>query len=341
MKDIMIGIDLSKTVFQLHGIGLTGEVVFRKRLSRSKMVPFFAGLAPARVVMEACGSAHYWARLLRDLGHEVRLIPAIYVKPFVKRGKTDAGDAEAICEAAGRPTMRFVPIKSEAQQAARSLHRARDLLVRQRTQIGNALRGLAAEFGIVAPQGTAGLRRLAEHLGSAEAAAVPEAMRLACRELIGQWRALDAAVERLKERIVAEAQADPVAVRLMAVPGIGPVGAHALVAAVPEAQAFGSGRAFAAWLGLTPRIKASGQRRRTGCITRMGDPGVRRLLVLGASAWLRQARAKPEKAGPWMSALLARRPVKVAAVAQAARTARIAWAMMAHDEPYRSPGTAA
>lgn len=336
MTSMTIGLDLSKTVFQVHGVDATGSAVLTKRLSRGKLLGLFADLAPSVVAMEACGSAHYWGRQLAALGHEVRLVPAVYVKPFVKRGKTDAADAAAICEAAQRPSMQFVPVKSEAQQAARALHRARELAVRQRTQTGNALRGLLAEFGVVAPQGAAGLRRLAQAIDSQDAPLpVPEAMLLVARTLLAQWHTLDATAARLEARIVAEAKADPRAGRLMAVPGIGPMTAHALLAAVPDPRAFRSGRAFAAWLGLTPRIHASGRRRRTGRITRMGDPGVRRLLVLGASARLRHARTKPDKAGPWLRGMLARRPVKVVAVAQAARTARIVWAMMARDEPYR------
>jgi transposase len=269
----------------------------------------------------------------------VRLIPAQYVKPYLKTNKNDYVDAEAIAEAVGRPTMRFVPIKSEQAQAARGLHRARDLLVRQRSQIGNAVRGLSAEFGFVAREGQAGLDALMQKI-VADDAPIPEPLRGVLAGLAQQWAALDAAVRELDQRIAREARADATARRLMEVPGVGPVSAHALVAAVADPQVFRSGRDFAAWLGLTPFQNSSGKRQASGEISRAGDKTVRRLLVLGAASLVRQSRSKPQ-ARPWLTGLLGRRPVKVAIVAQAAKTARIVWALMARGDTYRARPAAA
>jgi transposase len=297
---------------------------------------FFAALPPALVGMEACGSAHHWARLLTAQGHTVRLMPAAYVKPYVKRNKTDQRDAQAICEAVRRPSMRFVAMKSVAQQCDRAVHRARDLLVRQRTQLMNAIRAMLAEMGLVAAQG---LKGFAELIGLIEARdpAVPTALLGSLDALTRQWRQLDGEVRALEARIAALARDNSAARRLMAIPGIGPVTAHAMVAAVGDGRQFGSARDFAAWVGLTPREASSGEKRRSGGISRAGDGSLRRLFVLGASSWLRQAGRRPDKAGPWLTGILARRPVKVAAVAQAARTARIAWAVLTSGEDYRVP----
>src|SRR5262245_22209769 len=252
-KAIMIGLDIAKNVFEVHGRNAAGEVVLRRTLKRGQVVKLFARLPEAVIGMEACGSAHHWARTLGALGHEVRLMPPAYVKPYAKRNKSDAIDAAAGCEAAGRPDMRFVAIKTVAQQAALSLHRSRDLLVRQRTQLGNALRALLSEFGVVAGTGTAGLERLVEALRAGTLELPAEAVA-AATALADQRAALDAAADALERRIVAQAKADPKARLLQGAPGVGPLGAHAVLATMPDPARFKSGRDFAAWLGLTPRL---------------------------------------------------------------------------------------
>jgi transposase len=309
-------------------------VVLRKRLSRGQVERFFAALAPAVVGMEACGGAHYWARVLQELGHEVRLMPPAYVKPYVKRNKTDGRDAEAICEAMQRPSMRFVAVKSPEQQAVLALHRARELLVRQRTMAANALRAAFAEFGVVAPQGRRGLQGLLAQLPAPEA--IPAPAHAALANLARHWRALGADIEALERGIVQAVREDRVARRLLAIPGVGPIGASAIVATLPDAKVFRSGRGFAAWLGLTPRQHNTAGRRRAADISKQGQRSLRTLLIVGASAHLRQERARGVK-DPWLAGLLARRPIKVAAVARAAKTARIVWAMLARNEGYRAP----
>lgn len=335
-KAIMIGLDIAKNVFEVHGRNASGEVVLRRSLKRSQVEKTFAKLPTAVIGMEACGSAHHWARVLSKLGHEVRLMPPIYVKPYVKRNKSDAIDAAACWEAVGRPDMRFVAIKTVDQQAALSLHRSRDLLVSQRTQLGNALRALLSEFGIVAGKGKAGLARLVEELRAGMLELAPDAV-VAALALADQRAALDAAADALERRIVAQAKADNKARLLQTAPGVGPLSAHATLATMPDPSLFRSGRDFAAWLGLTPRLKGTGGKMRTGRITKQGNQPLRRLLVLGATAWLRQVAAHPDKASPWLRGMMARRPRKVVAVAQAARTARILWAMLSHNQPYRAP----
>ena len=340
MKASMIGLDIAKSVFQVHGEDAEGRVVVQQRLRRSQVVEFFAKLAPARIGIEACGSAHYWGRELSALGHEVRLIPAAYVKPFVRRNKTDARDAAAICTALGRPDMRFVAVKSAAQQASRALERSRDLLVRQHTQLMNSVRSQLAEFGIVAAQGRRGFAELAK-LVSDDGAAVPALLREVLRLLVQQIDRLAVAVALLEQRIVAAARAHPAMRRLTTIPGVGPLSAHAVVTAIGEGKQFASARDFAAWCGLTRRVDQTANTRRQHGISRQGDNGVRKLLVLGASALLRQRRAAPERATAWQRGILARRPVKVAVVAQAARNARIAWAMLQSGAVYRPPEQAA
>ena len=334
MKTIMIGLDLAKNVFQVHGVDAAGRVIVRRQLRRGQVEGFFAKLGPAAVGMEACGGAHHWARLLRGLGHEVRLMPAAYVKPYVKRNKTDGRDAEAICEAMQRPTMRFVAVKSVEQQAVLALHRTRALLVRQRTMAANALRAAFAEFGVVAAQGAKGLRALVAQLPAP--AAIPAEARPALATLARHWEALGAGIAALETRIVRTTRADEAARRLMEVPGVGPITASAILAAVPDARLFRSGRGFAAWLGLTPRQNNSGAKRRAGGISKQGERHIRSLLILGASSHLRQARSRGVK-DSWLAGILARRPVKVAAVARAAKTARIVWALLVKGERYRAP----
>ena len=333
-KVSMIGLDIAKSVFQVHGEDTAGQVVVQRRLRRSQVAGFFAKLPPARIGIEACGSAHYWARELSTLGHEVRLIPAAYVKPFVRRNKTDARDAAAICTALGRPDMRFVAIKSEAQQAARGLERSRDLLVRQHTQLMNSVRSQLAEFGIIAPQGRGGFAVLAQ-LVTADDAAVPALLREVLRLLVQQIDRLAAAIAVLEQRIVAAARAHPAMRRLATIPGVGPLSAHAIVTAIGEGKQFASARDFAAWCGLTRRVDQSADKRRERGISRQGDNGVRKLLVLGASTLMRYARSHADRATQWQRGILARRPVKVAVVAQAARNARIAWAILQSGASYR------
>lgn len=334
MNTIMIGLDVAKNVFQVHGIDAAGQVTIRRKLRRSQVEQFFAGLAPCVVGLEACGGAHHWARVLQRQGHEVRLMPAHYVKPYVKRNKTDSRDAEAICEAMGRPTMRFVPVKSEEQQAILALHRTRGLLVRQRTMAANALRSGLAEFGIVAAQGNKGLRKLMQEL-AAEDCPIPEAARVALSVLAVQWENLDGAVGDLERRITRIARQQEAARRLMEIPCVGPLGASAAVAKVPDASVFRTARDFVAWVGLTPRQKGTGGKQHSGAISKQGDCMLRQLLILGARGQLAHARRHGVD-DPWLRALLARRPFKVAVVALAARTARIIWAMLKTGERYRS-----
>jgi transposase len=287
--------------------------------------------------MEACGGAH-WGRVLEAMGHEVRVMPAAYVKPYVKRNKTDGRDAEAICEAMQRPSMRFVAVKRREQQAMMAVHRTRALLVRQRTMLANALRAMFAEFGVVASVGQKGLESLIEQLPAP--ADVPEAAHAALAMLAQRWQGLDSDIKALEQQIVQSVRADEAARRIMAIPGVGPITASAVVAAVPDMKQFRSGRGFAAWLGLTPRQNNSAFTRRSGGISKQGQRDIRCLLILGASSHLRQEQVRRRMKAPtdaWLSGLLARRPVKVAAVAQAAKTARIIWALLAKDQCYRVP----
>jgi transposase len=335
-KVSMIGLDLAKNVFQAHGIDAGGKVVVRRQLRRPQVETFLAALPPGVVVgMEACSGAHHWGRVVQKLGHEARIMPAAYVKPYVKRNKNDGRDAEGICEAMGRPTMRFVQVKSLESQAVLVLHRTRRLLVRQRTMSGNAFRSALAEFGVVAAQGLKGLRSLMELLAD-PASAVPEAARLPLRVLARQWETLNADICKLETEIVGAAKTDEVARRLMAIPGLGPIGATAILAAVPDIRVFKTARDFAAWLGLTPRQFGTGGKDRSGGISKKGDRTLRTLLTLGATAHLRVERARDTK-DPWLQALMARRPFKVAAVAYAAKMARIIWAMLVTGEHYRAP----
>lgn len=339
VKISMIGLDLAKTVFQVHGTDASGQVVIRRSLRRAQMERFFALLEPCVIGMEACAGAHYWGRVLRRMGHEVRMMPALYVKPYVKRNKTDGRDAEATWEAMQRPTMRFVPIKSEEGQAVLVLHRTRALLVRQRTMAANAVRAAFAEFGIVAAQGIKGVRTLIEQLAAADCS-LPAMAQGALLVLARQWEALDSDIRALEQKIIQTARADATARRLMDVPGIGPIIASAMVAAVPDPNAFRTARGFAAWVGLTPRQCGTGGKQRSGGISKQGDRHLRSLLITGASAQLRSARTRGSK-NPWLTELLVRRPYKVVAVALAAKTARIAWALLAKGQHYRAPAPAA
>lgn len=337
-QSITIGLDLAKSVFQVHGVDREGAVVLRRQLRRAQVLAFFERLSPCLVGMEACSGAHHWARELGALGHEVRLMPPAYVKPYVKRGKTDAADAEAICEAVTRPTMRFVPVKSAERQAALLDHKARDFLVRQRTQTVNAIRAHLAEFGIVVAKGIHNLDRLI-----AASQDVPEAARPALDVLAGQLRDLEERIAEATTRITAAQKDDPLARRLATVPGLGPIASSAFAATTPDVGAFRSARDYAAWLGLTPRAHSSGGKERLGRISKAGNRYLRRLLYLGAMARIsarRGRRAAPAGSAPdWLDRMLARKPVKVVAVALAARMARTVWALIAHGSTYRAtPG---
>jgi transposase len=329
MQISTIGVDLAKHVFQLHGVGPDGSVVLRQKLRRSQVIVFFAKLAPCLVGMEACATAHHWARELRALGHEVRLMPAHYVKAYVKRGKNDAADAAAICEAVTRPTMRFVAIKTKEQQAVLTMHRTRDLLVRQRTQAVNALRGLLGEFGIAEPQGIWHVGRLRAHL---DGDVVPDPGRKILELLVQQLDETDKRIEQIDSEIRAWHRANPVSQRLAKIPGVGPLIATAIVATVADASSFQSGRQFAAWLGLVPRQNSTGGKQRLGRITHQGDAYIRRLLIIGAQSALQCSKEVKENA--WVRGLLGRCARLKVAVALANKTARIAWALMAKGDVY-------
>ncbi|MET4609021.1 transposase [Bradyrhizobium sp. JR4.1] len=333
-----IGLDLAKNVFQVHGVDASGAVVVRRQLKRTAVEKFFAQLPPCLVGMEACGSAHHWARVIGRYGHEVRMMPPGYVKPYVKRNKNDGRDAEGVCEAVTRPTMRFVPVKSIAQQATLAVHSARALLVRQRTMVANALRAALSELGIVAAQGYEGLCELMARLEE-PSQEVPEIMRGALLMLAKHWQALNADERVLERQIAKAARCDRDAKRLMDVPSVGPIIASTVLAKVPDARVFRSGRDFAAWIGITGKDHGTGGKHRPGRISKQGDRMLRALLISGASAHLRQQKARGVT-DPWLRDLLARRPYKVAMVAFAAKTARIIWAMLVKGEAYRDRASA-
>jgi len=327
MSNITIGLDLAKHVFQVHAIDAVGKIIARKKLRRSEVLEFFQTLPPSLIGMEACGTAHHWGRELTKLGHEVRLMPASYVKPYVKRGKNDAVDAEAICEAVTRPTMRFVEIKSVEQQSGLMLHRTRELLVRQRTALVNSLRGQLAEFGLIAPKGIWSIPDLHELAQNAPPHVLPDLVR-GCVELImGQVDDLQARIQSMEKVIRVQHRANEVSQRLKTIPGIGVITASALTATIGDIKAFKSGRHLAAWIGLVPRQSGTGGKVHMGKISKKGDAYLRRLLVLGATAVIRYCRNKPELAG-WINALLQRRPARVVTIAVANKMARIAWAVM-------------
>jgi transposase len=340
MHTTIIGLDLAKNVFQLHAEDASGEVLWKKRLRREELEPYLRKQPPALIGMEACGSAHHWARVISALGHEVRLMHAKYVKAYVKRGKSDVRDAEAICEAVQRTNMRFVPIKSVEQQIDRSLERARELLVKQRTQLMNAARSLLAELGVVARAGLGGFKTLADKIDAGDAA-IPERLLTAVKPLLEQWRGLQTSIDELEARLVKRARSDERMCRLMQIPGVGPLIAHALVTAIGDPRRFRTGRDFAAWIGLTPLTNNSAEKTRIGHISRQGDHSLRRLMVLGAANMARHAKARPNEARAWLLGVMARRPVKVAMIAQAAKTARIAWALLCSGEDYRASTAAA
>ena len=331
----IIGIDLAKRSFQVHGARADGSVAYRRKLSRGKLAGFIASRPRCTVAMEACGSAHYWGREIQELGHEVRLVPPIYVKPFVKRQKNDAADAEAITEAAQRPTMHFVAVKTEAQQAQAMLFRTRDLLVRQRTQTINALRGHLAEFGVVAPQGTAQVGRLAQVIESGDSG-LPEPVLELGRLLLDRIDELDEKISGVDKKLRVSAREDEETARLMTIPGIGPITALAIQAFAPPMETFRRGRHFSAWLGLVPRQHTTGGKPRLGRISKMGQRDLRRLLITGAMAVVRHAIRRGETSDPWLAGMIARKPMMLVSVALANRTARIVWAVTTKKESYRT-----
>jgi transposase len=339
MKASTIGLDIAKNVFPVHGEDAEGRIVIQKRLGRKGMMTFFTKLPPCLVALEACGTSHYWGRTLRALGHEVRLIPAGYVKPFVKRNKTDARDAAAICVAARRPDMRPVAVKSEEQQASRALERSRELLIKQRTQLMNSARAMMAEFGIVAAQGFGGFGQLTARLADDDPG-LPTTLIAALRLLVAQLDALTPAIEALEDKIKSVAKADATMRRLSAIPGVGPITAHAVVAAIGDGRQFSSARDFAAWAGMTPRQDSSAGKRRMKGVSRQGESRLRKLFALGAATLMRNARSRTDRATQWQRGVLARRPMKVAVMAQAAKTARIAWAVLASGNAYVRPAVA-
>ena len=334
-----IGLDLAKSVFQVHGVDASGAAVLIKRLRRNQVVTFFAGLPPCLVGMEACATAHHWARELAGLGHEVRLMPPQYVKAYVKRNKNDAADAAAICEAVRRPSMRFVPAKTIEQQSALLMHRARDLLIRQRTMLVNALRGHMAEFGLVEAQGLHKVKGLLAIVMDDMDERIPGMARQVLKIIAGQIDELQTQIGTLETQVLAWHKHNPVSQRLVTIPGIGPIIATAMAATVADPSVFRSGREFAAWLGLVPRQSSTGGKARLGGISKRGDSYLRRLLVNSAHTVLLCSKAA--KIDPWLTSLLSRKPRLVVAVALANKTARIAWAIMNKQDTYRRAVVAA
>ena len=335
---VTIGLDLAKSVFQVHGIDGLGDAVLRRQLRRSQLLQFFARQPSCLIGMEACASSHHWARELSALGHEVRLMPAQYVKPYVKRGKNDAADAEAICEAVTRPTMRFVAIKTREQQSAMMLHRVRLVLCRQRTQLSNALRAHMAEFGVVAPAGRLGLERLLAIVADTDDQRLPDEARPCLKMLSDQLAIVKGQILENDRRIMADARRTEIGRRLMEIPGVGPVLASALVASVSDPAIFRTGRDLAAWIGLVPRQNSSGGKERLGSICKAGHTYLRQMLVVGSMAVIRHAQRSTART--WLTQLLARKKAKLAAVALANKIARTVWAMMMTGERYRAPQAA-
>jgi transposase len=337
MEITTVGLDLAKNVIQVHAINGAGEVVVRKAMRRAQVLRFFERLDPCLVGIEACGTSHYWAREISKFGHEVRLMPPAYVKPYVKRGKTDASDAEAICEAVSRPTMRYVAIKSCEQQAALTVHRTRDLLVKQRTQLVNMIRGLLAEFGIEIRRGITHALSLAERIATAGMPGIPALAAKMIASLAGQILDLQARLREIERELLAWHRSSDIARRLATIPGVGTICATAFAASVTDPHQFRSGRQFAAWLGLTPLQHSSGGKERLGSISKMGDKYLRRLLVVGMTSLVRRAKYKPDAVNRWLAALLSRKPARVVTVALANKAARVIWAIMARGGIYRVP----
>ncbi len=337
MKDAsIIGVDLAKNVFQLHGSGPDGSVVFRKKLSRVQFVEFMERHPHCVVAMEACASSHHWGRTFESLGHAVRMIAPIYVKPFVKRHKNDAADAEAIVEAALRPTMRFVPVKSEVQQAQAMAYRSRDMLIRQRTQLVNALRGHLAEFGIIAPQGLPHLKKLAIAIEDDENG-LPDLVRTLGQDHLDLISDLTTRIDDLEKTLRRVTAAGEKTAFMRTVPGVGPITAAAIEAFAPPLETFKRGRDFASWLGLVPKQHSTGGKEKLGRVSKMGQSDIRRLLISGAMAVIRWEIRKGDDANPWIKKLLARKPRLVAAVALANKMARMVWAVATKKQEYQFP----
>ena len=333
-----IGVDIAKRSFQVHGVDRSGAVVLRRALRRSQMLTFFAKLPPCLIGMEACGTAHYWARELRKLGHEVRLIPAAYAKAYVRRNKNDPADAEAICEAVSRPSMRFVAVKSETQQAAAGIHRAREILMKQHTMLTNHIRGLMAEFGVVAAKGLLGLKELSAILDDPNDLRVPSPLREGLAKIVETLRFIDGKLEAIERQLVHAGRENATYRHLITARGYGPILSSAMAAMVIDPAAFRSGSDFAASLGLVPRQEGTGGKTWLGPISKRGNGYLRRLLVNGANAVLKTKQAQKD---PWLAKLLAAKPRKVVAVALANKMARVGWALMTRQEDYREPSAAA
>lgn len=329
---IRIGMDTSKHIFQLHGVDAAERLVLRKKLRRKQVVEFFSGLAKTVVGLEACGGAHYWARVLGELGHEVKLLPPQYVKPYVKRGKNDAADAEALCEAMSRPTMRFVPAKSADQQAALMLVGMRERLIARRTQLGNAIRGHATEFGLIAAKGVDKVEPLLSRIASDET--VPALARDLFAMYGTEYAQVQESLKEIEAKLTVWHRNDECSRRLAEIGGVGKIGATMMVVKTPNPHAFGSGRDYAAWIGLTPKDHSTGGKIRTGVITKAGDEALRTVLVNGAMSVIQQALKGKGQASPWLLALLRRKPKKLAAIALANKLARIAWKLMVTGERY-------
>ena len=342
MKEVVtIGLDIAKNVFQVHGVDGSGDTVMRRQLRRSQLLPFFKKQRPCLVGMEACATSHHWARQLIELGHEVKLMPARYVKPYVKRNKNDAADAEAICEAVTRPTMRFVAVKSAQQQSVLMLHRTRELLVRQRTMLVNAIRSHMAEFGIVAPVGVPRVKELFAVIADVDDDRLPAIARACLEGLANQFLSLHEEIATAERRIHAWHRSNEASRRLETIPGIGPITATALAATITDPSVFTSGRELAAWIGLVPRQSSTGGKERLGRISKQGDQYLRWLLVAGAMSVIRHAKRRGTTSLPWLANLITSKPTKVAAVALANKMARIAWAVLRQGGTYQKPATAA